>query len=104
MKMRVMDVVDRSGQLVEKSYWFWCPGCKDAHRINDTWSWDGNLDEPTIDPSILVNGREPRAPGIPRCHSFIRKGQWQFLSDSDHRLAGQTVPMVDLPKWLADEK
>lgn len=27
------------------------------------------------------------------CHSFITDGQIQFLADSTHRLAGQTVPL-----------
>jgi hypothetical protein len=30
------------------------------------------------------------------CHSFVIDGRIQFLSDSTHVLAGQTV---DLPKW-----
>jgi hypothetical protein len=33
------------------------------------------------------------------CHSFLRNGQWEFLSDCAHRLAGQTVPMVPIPSW-----
>lgn len=35
------------------------------------------------------------------CHSFIRDGQIQFLSDCTHALAGQTVP---LPAWPDDEE
>jgi hypothetical protein len=31
----------------------------------------------------------------PRCHSFVTDGRIQFLSDSTHALAGQTV---DLPE------
>lgn len=31
------------------------------------------------------------------CHSFVTDGRIQFLSDSTHDLAGQTV---DLPEWL----
>lgn len=34
------------------------------------------------------------------CHSFLREGRWEFLSDSGHHLAGQTVDMVPLPeRW-----
>lgn len=83
------------------SYWLWCPGCEDAHRIDDGWQFDGNLEAPTFSPSILVNyGYHP---GHKTCHSFIRAGFWEFLADSTHALAGQTVPMVDLPAWLANE-
>lgn len=39
-------------------------------------------------------------PAFGPCHSFIRDGRWQYLSDTAHRLAGQTVPMVPVPDWL----
>jgi hypothetical protein len=29
----------------------------------------------------------------PRCHSWVKNGEIQFLSDCDHALAGQTVPL-----------
>lgn len=87
----------------------WCPGCDDLHQVNvpgpdgfrpsTCWDWDGNLDQPTIDPSILVQGG---ADGR-RCHSYVRTGHWEFLDDSNHRLAGQRVPLVPLPDWLTKE-
>lgn len=77
----------------------WCPGCNDAHRITNLWGFDGNVDNPTFDPSILVNGMSHSKPKM-RCHSYVRNGKWEFLSDCDHALAGLTVDMVDLPKWL----
>lgn len=40
-------------------------------------------------------------PAWGNCHSFIRDGHWQFLADSAHKLAGQTVPMVPVPDWVA---
>lgn len=39
-------------------------------------------------------------PAWGNCHSFIVNGQWQFLGDCAHALAGQTVPMVPVPDWL----
>lgn len=39
----------------------------------------------------------PRNPAFGPCHSFLRAGRWEFLSDSAHHLAGQTVDMVPLP-------
>jgi len=38
-----------------------------------------------------------REPAFGPCHSFLRAGVWEFLSDSAHHLAGQHVPMVPLP-------
>ena len=96
MKVKIMK--DAEGT----SYWLWCPGCDDAHRINDGWQFDGNIEAPTFSPSILVNyGNNPD--GHKTCHSFLRAGVWEFLGDSTHAFAGQNIPMVDLPEWLANE-
>ena len=82
---------------------FHCPGCKGAHAVpiqgSKSYHWDFSGDEnsPTLSPSILVNGiLEYHDPSSPRCHSFVRNGKIQFLSDCSHELAGQTV---DLPEW-----
>lgn len=114
MKVRI----GGNGTAPGSSLWLWCPGCDDAHRITiDTpggWTWDGNEATPTINPSILVHPHKKFAadnghngPGrvvdAPRCHSFVRAGQWQFLADCTHELAGQMVPMVPLPDWLSAE-
>lgn len=50
------------------------------------------------------NTPHTRDPAWGNCHSFLRAGQWEFLGDSGHRLAGQTVPMVPLPDYLATAK
>lgn len=96
----------------------WCPGCDDAHLIavhgEGAWGWNGAVDETiTVSPSILVYGHKyllnpmlegdaltaPENIGLtPRCHSFVREGRWEFLSDSTHELAGQTVSVVPLPE------
>lgn len=84
--------------------WMWCPGCDDLHAVTlDGWQVDtSDLDRPTVSPSILVH-QVTSADGqvyIPRCHSFLRAGRWEFLTDCDHALAGQTVDMVPLPLWF----
>lgn len=78
---------------------FWCPGCDGAHQIVDgTWSWNGDLERPTFSPSVLVrfDVRPPNEHLSTVCHSFVTEGRIQFLGDSTHELAGQTV---DLPEW-----
>ena len=87
----------------DKTLLFWCPGCNEAHGIpvdgTKGWTWNGSLENPTVSPSIVigrttwVNGFEER---LVKCHSFVREGTIEFLSDSVHELAGQTV---DLPDW-----
>lgn len=99
---------------------FWCPGCNQAHAVRippapEPWKWNGNIDAPTFEPSILVthdrwvppvtaeNLEQWRAAPWPQtkvghvCHSFVTNGLIQFLSDCTHALAGQTVPLPDFP-------
>lgn len=51
--------------------------------------------------SVYGHGQpHTREPAFGNCHSFLKAGRWQFLSDSAHHLAGQTVDMVDLTgRW-----
>lgn len=88
--------VEAQGRIVL----FWCPGCDSAHQVrwnadgaSNAWSWNGDTEAPTFQPSVLVMGGPP---GTPRCHSFVTDGRIQYLPDSEHPLAGQTV---DLPDW-----
>lgn len=107
------------------SLYLWCPGCEDLHQVHfggtagNQWEFDGDTERPTLSPSLLVRAvqwseeyalpkfdkRRDRHPNIPPgehtiCHSFVRDGTWQFLSDSTHVLAGRTVPCVPIPDGL----
>ena len=97
-----------TGERLGRGCWVWCPGCDYQHRFviadedghvppGPVWGWDGNLEAPTFEGSLLVYEAPEHHP---RCHSFVRAGRWEFLGDSGHHLAGQTVPMVPLPDWL----
>lgn len=95
---------------------FVCPGCaSDGHSglhmlaVNTdlhspAWTWDGNLDAPTLTPSILTQWGmvDAAARGVApfTCHSFLTAGVFHFLEDSTHRFAGQDVPMPDLEDWM----
>lgn len=97
---------------------FWCPGCEEMHVISVApggWTFNGDYDRPTFSPSVLVSGRratkrgkqqwrewcdagaQKPAPELEsedmRCHTFVRDGRIEFLSDCLHALAGQTVPL-----------
>lgn len=75
------------------NYVFFCPGCECSHVIDKRWTFNGDLDNPTFSPSLLCN--PDHAPS--RCHSFLRDGKIEFLSDCFHKLAGQTV---EIPEWI----
>lgn len=77
----------------------YCPGCGHLHIIHVSrqnnvgaqWQWNGDADKPTFNPSVHIQGR---------CHYFLKDGMIEFLSDSTHKLAGQTVPLPEVPDWV----
>lgn len=79
----------------------WCPGCEETHQVHfggttqPQWFFDGNLEAPTIGPSILVRGGRQGSDHV--CHAFIRAGQWEYLTDSTHKYAGRTIPCQPHP-------
>ena len=101
----------RTIQRKDKSYkalMFVCPGCVaggpdgydglhllavNSNVYRPSWDWDGNLERPTLSPSILTTGYS-------RCHSFLKNGIFTFLGDSDHPLVGQEVEIPELPEWV----
>jgi len=110
----MLRTVDHFGSKYE-ALMFWCPGCQTLDEDGDPvgglnilpvsgdthgrpmWDWDGNLESPTLSPSILttmVRGR---------CHSYLRAGRFEFLGDCTHVLAGQTADMSELPNWVTHE-
>lgn len=99
---------------------WWCPGCEEPHQVcvdaQKGWKWDGNVDAPTLHPSVKVTGFEKLTEDEyqrvmageriePRpfcCHAIITAGRIRFEPDSTHALAGQTVDLPDLPEHLND--
>jgi len=96
-----------------------CPGCKCGHGfrtanciepdgLNDDdkdlfknkWTWNGDFENPTINPSLNVlhkiGTNNGKAVYETRCHSFVKDGKIQFLGDCKHGMANQTI---DLPEW-----
>lgn len=82
-------------------YAFHCPGCNMIHSIDSRWNFNGDLNSPTISPSLLV--RYPTKNKMLICHSFINDGKIKYLHDSTHELAGKTVEIPDFeilyPDW-----
>ena len=115
MKTQLINVDDHGVQYT--SLMFVCPGCKEVGRkgneglhmlpVNSphidkpSWEWDGNLEFPTLSPSILTRGGALGKDGV--CHSFLKAGIFEFLTDSTHSFSGQKVPLPDLPTWAERE-
>jgi hypothetical protein len=97
---------------------YWCQGCDMLHQVKvgegpgPRWGYNGNPDKPTFTPSVLTQFDHwvpPASPGwtpVPQtkvssiCHTFITDGIVQFLGDCTHALAGQTLPLPELPDYL----
>ena len=102
---------------------FNCPGCGMTHTLrvsgDGAWTWNGSVDSPTFQPSVLFqsghydpyrnperktcwctyNAEHPEEKHsfvCVRCHSFVTDGKIQFLGDSTHSLAGQTVDLLEM--------
>ena len=90
-------------RAIDYMRYFYCPGCQGVHGFSvDQWTFNGDLNKPTVTPSILVTGYvHTDAAGYKydsrevHCHSYITDGKIQFLSDCQHELAGQTVDLPD---------
>lgn len=111
-------------KIIDGHVFIQCPGCKRRHALNidqsngrPAWQFNGDLERPTFAPSLLEKSGH-HVPGQPQppdcrycayakenpdvdykcgiCHSFIRDGMIEFLSDCTHEMSGKTVP---LPDW-----
>ncbi len=101
-----------------KTLLFYCAGCGMAHQVwvgagqGPRWGWNGDAERPTFTPSVLVRWRQYEPPALTQeirgqirrgeimqkpvekvCHSFITDGRIQYLSDSTHHLASQTIEL-----------
>ena len=92
---------------------FWCPGCDIVHAVDEKWDYNGNPVHPTFQPSVLATAKYPvgytddnPAPAgydgpmeERRCHSFVRDGRIEYLTDCTHSFAGASVEMEPAPWW-----
>ena len=120
----MVKVIKLDGGIGDPDLSFYCPGCKCNHGVwlkkegysGPSWSFNGDMDKPTFSPSILVRwvdipeepeldgdgnyvlGPDGRLKGAKDmvCHSFVRDGMIQFLSDCTHDLRGQTVELPEI--------
>lgn len=103
--------VEKNG-IISQALAFSCPGCStlglsslhmvtvNSRAVSPSWEWDGRFDHPTISPSIRVLCGIGETSHV--CHSYLRDGVIEFLDDCTHELAGQKVPLPDIPGWLSD--
>lgn len=100
-------------------YIHWCVACKEAHRLPDGWTFNGDLETPTFSPSFRhsgikietdENGRwtgewilDAKGEPIPFvCHYILTNGIVNYCSDCTHDHAGKSVPIAELPPYFKD--
>lgn len=101
-------LVHTSVHLCEHTHWV-CPSedgggpCGDqshliGYRLPDGTAGTKKTWEPMPDGAVEVRVHQsPHTdPTWGPCHSFLRAGVWEFLANSAHKLAGQSVPMAPL--------
>ena len=96
MKLQAVEAADWIATR-GRAFLHYCPGCRQMHLINiekpnhcgATWTFNGDVERPTFTPSVNIVGR---------CHYNITNGTIQYHGDSTHALAGQTIPMPEIPE------
>jgi hypothetical protein len=110
--MPVVEVLE--DKVLGPMVFFECPGCGMNHgmpislgKSHSCWTFNNDVEKPTLSPSILAKSTVPitdeQHAAIMRgekvtpidvvCHSFVRNGNIEFLSDCTHEFAGKTVPL-----------
>lgn len=112
MKAMIRNILDHGVQY--QALMFVCPGCDlsdgsglhilpvNTNKTKPAWTWNGNLEAPTVSPSILTKGGGKVLPYV--CHSYLKAGIFEFLGDCTHALVNQHVAMPDLPDWVIHER
>jgi hypothetical protein len=85
-------IMSKTSKTSDGKTLFWCKGCESFHWVDDRWQITGDSNNPTFSPSVLVQGSGANK----HCHSFVRNGKIEYLSDCNHSLAGQTIDLPDL--------
>jgi len=95
-KIRVNENIHEGKKYHHTQYLYNCPGCGYEHAFGlrsegGNHEFNMDLNNPTVSPSLLQNFSPDK-----KCHSYIKNGKIEFLSDCWHKLAGQTVELPEI--------
>lgn len=80
-------------------YIFYCPACDVGHQFfKGHWSFDGDMEKPTFNPSLKNSWTEGEQHIPMVCHLFLRNGIIEFCGDCTHAMAGQKMPLPEIPE------
>lgn len=91
--MKVLELIEKG---VHQGYMVTSPATGMNVLFDKRWSFNGDFDNPTFRPSMLMQYPvENPETGHVREHFFVIDGKIQYLTDYHHDMAGKTVDMVD---------
>lgn len=91
--MKVLELIEKG---VHQGYMVTSPATGMNVLFDKRWSFNGDFDNPTFRPSMLMQYPvENPETGHVREHFFVIDGKIQYLTDCHHDMAGKTVDMVD---------
>jgi len=95
-KIRKIEHIHNGNKYHHDQYEYMCKGCGYTHVFGlksegGHHEFNMNLDRPTVSPSLVQNFVPGRM-----CHSFIKDGMIQYLSDCTHPLANQTIELPEI--------
>jgi hypothetical protein len=115
--MRLSRYIDSKDKPIGWAHW--CPACRQIHVFNVEqptraypefnikggvrWTFDGNLEQPTFAPSMLISTggwKRPDGSTVQRrtvCHYHLQGGVLKYCADSPHALAGKNVALPEIP-------
>lgn len=83
---------------------FWCPACEAYHAyyVNvkniPSWVFNGDLNNPTFTPSLLLYNPKEDGKRETKCHLFLTNGIIKYCGDCPHDYAGKSIPLESEPK------
>ena len=98
MPEQLSPILKRTG---ENGLLFHCPGCSCNHLVHygecggPRWDWNGDVNRPTLLPSILTRWNYGISNETHVCHLFIEDGMLNYQGDCTHALKGKITPMVE---------
>lgn len=104
MGVKLYPVIEKEGDIEPIGYMFHCPGCQGYHSFSvnkpnekgHQWRFNGNLNEPSFEPSLKVIYEGTNGDSDIVCHSFVKNGFITFLNDSTHKMKGMTTVLPDI--------
>lgn len=93
--MAKVEKIEHNGEL--HGYMITSPATGQNILFDKRWTFNGDMENPTFRPSMLINYDMCENPeiGLVREHFFVTNGKIQYLADCHHNMAGKTVDMIE---------